>query len=105
MVTIDRSGYGRSDPRPDPTVLGWAGDFAISRIASMTKPIVSVAALMLVEAGRLSLNDPVSRYVLAGQRSSVRVDPAATPAVFGDVVRASIAAAQETPADQPKALS
>lgn len=28
LITIDRSGYGRSDPRPDPTVLGWASDFA-----------------------------------------------------------------------------
>ncbi len=35
----------------------------IFRIASMTKPIVSVGALMLVEAGQLRLDDPVSRYV------------------------------------------
>ena len=35
----------------------------IFRIASMTKPISSVAALTLVEAGRLRLDDPVSRYV------------------------------------------
>ncbi|OGN81087.1 MAG: hypothetical protein A2X23_05105 [Chloroflexi bacterium GWC2_73_18] len=35
----------------------------IFRIASMTKPIASVGALMLVEAGRLRLDDPVSRYV------------------------------------------
>jgi CubicO group peptidase (beta-lactamase class C family) len=35
----------------------------IFRIASMTKPITSVAALMLVEAGRLRLDDPVSRYI------------------------------------------
>jgi CubicO group peptidase (beta-lactamase class C family) len=32
------------------------------RIASMTKPITSVAALMLVEAGALSLDDPISRW-------------------------------------------
>jgi len=34
----------------------------IFRIASMTKPITSVAALMLVEEGRLPLSDPVARY-------------------------------------------
>jgi CubicO group peptidase (beta-lactamase class C family) len=35
----------------------------IFRIASMTKPITSVGALMLVEAGRLRLDDPVSRHI------------------------------------------
>ena len=35
----------------------------IFRIASMTKPIVSVGALMLVEADKLRLDDPVSRYI------------------------------------------
>src|SRR5439155_16293113 len=35
----------------------------IFRIASMTKPITSVGALMLVEAGKLRLSDPVSRYI------------------------------------------
>lgn len=33
------------------------------RLASMTKPITSVAALMLVEDGKLGLNDPVSKYI------------------------------------------
>lgn len=32
-------------------------------LASMTKPIVSVAAMVLVEEGRLSLADPVSKYI------------------------------------------
>jgi CubicO group peptidase (beta-lactamase class C family) len=36
---------------------------SIFRIASMTKPIVSVAAMMLVEEGRLQLGDPVSVYL------------------------------------------
>jgi CubicO group peptidase (beta-lactamase class C family) len=35
----------------------------IFRIASMTKPITSVAAMMLVEEGRLSLADRVSKYL------------------------------------------
>ena len=40
-------------------------DDAIFRIYSMTKPIVSVAAMMLVEEGRLSIIDPVSAYIPA----------------------------------------
>ena len=36
---------------------------AIFRIASMTKPIVTAAALMQVEEGKLRLSDPVSRYL------------------------------------------
>ena len=35
----------------------------IFRIYSMTKPIVSVAAMMLVEEGRLLLEAPVARYI------------------------------------------
>jgi len=38
---------------------------ALFRIASMTKPITSVAALQLIEAGRLRLDDPVERYLPA----------------------------------------
>jgi CubicO group peptidase (beta-lactamase class C family) len=33
------------------------------RIASMTKPVTSAAALMLVEEGRIALSDPVARWV------------------------------------------
>lgn len=33
------------------------------RIASMTKPITSVAALMLIEQGKIALDDPISRWV------------------------------------------
>jgi CubicO group peptidase (beta-lactamase class C family) len=46
------------------------------RIASMTKPITSVAALMLVEEGRMTLDDPITRWV--PELANVRVlrDPA-----------------------------
>ena len=37
----------------------------IFRIYSMSKPIASVAAMMLVEDGKLSLDDPVSKYIPA----------------------------------------
>jgi CubicO group peptidase (beta-lactamase class C family) len=36
---------------------------AIFRLYSMSKPITSVAAMMLVEDGKLSLADPVSKYI------------------------------------------
>ena len=35
---------------------------AIFRIYSMTKPITSVALLMLLEEGKIALDDPVPRY-------------------------------------------
>ncbi len=38
---------------------------SIFRIYSMTKPIVSVAAMMLVEDGRIQLTDPVSKHLPA----------------------------------------
>jgi len=52
-------------------VLGWQDEEArlpmrrdtLFRIASMTKPIVSVAALMLVEEGKLRLGEPVDRLL------------------------------------------
>src|ERR1700722_16202653 len=37
----------------------------IFRLYSMSKPITSVAAMMLVDDGMLSLSDPVSKYISA----------------------------------------
>jgi len=36
---------------------------SIFRLASMTKPIVTTAAMMLVEQGKMRLNDPVTRWL------------------------------------------
>jgi CubicO group peptidase (beta-lactamase class C family) len=36
---------------------------AIFRIASMTKPVVGVAVLMMMEEGKIRLTDPVSRFI------------------------------------------
>src|SRR5216684_25173 len=47
---------------------------AIFRIYSMSKPIASVAAMMLVEDGKLSLDDPVSKYIPAFADAKVGVD-------------------------------
>ncbi|GAB2713505.1 serine hydrolase domain-containing protein [Streptomyces bullii] len=41
------------------------GTDTLWRIYSMTKPVTAVAALMLVEEGRLSLDDPVDRHLPA----------------------------------------
>lgn len=59
------------------------------RMASMTKPVTSVAAMMLVEEGKLSLEDPLSQYlpafanpqvaVLDGADGGLRFEPAKQP--------------------------
>lgn len=62
--------------------LGWqdkmAGvamrDDSVFRIYSMTKPIVSIAAMMLVEQGKLSLDEPVSKYIPAFAGTKVGIE-------------------------------
>jgi CubicO group peptidase (beta-lactamase class C family) len=46
----------------------------IFRLYSMSKPITSVAAMMLVEDGRLKLDDPVSKYIPAFAEAKVGVE-------------------------------
>jgi len=70
-------------------------DDAIFRIYSMTKPIVSVAALTLVEEGRLLLSEPVAKYLPAFASMTVGVErdgkfervPAARPITILDLMR------------------
>lgn len=50
---------------------------AIFRIASMSKAVTTIAALMLYEEGRFLLNDPVSKYIPAFANSVVAVPPPA----------------------------
>ncbi|MEV7439135.1 serine hydrolase domain-containing protein [Streptomyces griseoviridis] len=91
LVAVARGGrvahltaYGRRDlaaGRPvEPDTL-W-------RMYSMTKPVTTVAALTLVEEGRLSLDDPVDRHLPAfaeprvyvgGSGSGLRTRPASGP--------------------------
>lgn len=47
----------------DPAALEPMRIDSIFRIYSMTKPIVSVALMMLVEEGKVQLSDPVARYL------------------------------------------
>lgn len=58
-VVVHKGAYGYADKAAGRRM---AFD-AIFRIASQTKAITSVAAMMLVEEGRLGLLDPVSRYL------------------------------------------
>ncbi len=48
---------------------------AIFRICSMTKPITSVAIMMLYEEGRFLLNDPVSKFIPEFKNPKVLVRP------------------------------
>jgi len=49
-------------------------DDTIFRLHSMTKPITSVAAMMLVDAGRLRLDDPVAKYIPSFANTKVGVE-------------------------------
>ncbi len=69
---------------------------ALFRIYSMTKPIVSLATLMLVEQGRLLLSDPVGRYLpsfrhqrvqAAGEDGQARLEPVRRDATVQDLLR------------------
>jgi CubicO group peptidase (beta-lactamase class C family) len=68
---------------------------AIFRIYSMTKPLVSLAVMMLMEQGKLLLSDPVAKHLpeFAGQKVAVERDgqvmleDAARPATIQDLLR------------------
>ena len=66
VMLIDRKGQlayaqalGRQSPASEPAM----SLDSIFRIYSMTKPIVSIAVMMLAEQGRFLISDPVSRYL------------------------------------------
>ena len=68
---------------------------AIFRIYSMTKPIVCVAAMTLVEEGRLLLSEPLAKYLPAFAETKVGVErdgalelvPAKRPIAIHDLMR------------------
>jgi CubicO group peptidase (beta-lactamase class C family) len=53
---------------------------SIFRIASQSKAVTSVATMMLVEEGRILLNDPVHKFIPAFKSTSVVVPPATNAA-------------------------
>jgi CubicO group peptidase (beta-lactamase class C family) len=69
---VETTAYGQADIEAGRPM---ARD-TLFRIASMTKPITSVAALMLLEEGKLSLADPISRW--APEFADMRVLTSAT---------------------------
>jgi CubicO group peptidase (beta-lactamase class C family) len=56
------------------------------RIASMTKPIIGAAVMMLVEDGKIRLQDPVSRYIPAFRAMKVGAVPAAREITITDLL-------------------
>jgi CubicO group peptidase (beta-lactamase class C family) len=60
---------------------------SIFRIWSMTKPITGVAVLMLVEEGKVRLNDPVSKFIPEFKEMKVAVaqELPGTPAQFNTI--------------------
>jgi CubicO group peptidase (beta-lactamase class C family) len=81
--------------RMDPAAGTPMKDDAIFRVYSMTKPLVSLAALMLAEEGRLQMGDPVSKYlpefanqtVAVEEGGAVRIEPARRDATVHDLLR------------------
>lgn len=72
----------------------WSDD-TIVRIYSMTKPIVSVALMTLMEQGRFELDDPVHRFIpewknhrvwVSGEGDSMVTEAPARPVSFRDVL-------------------
>ena len=54
ITAVGTEGPGDADPVTPETIF---------RVYSMTKPIVSVATMQLVEDGKIGLDDPVSKYI------------------------------------------
>lgn len=76
LVAVDSAGYlDREDRTP-------MRSQAIFRLASMSKAVTSVAAMILVEEGRLLLTDPVARYIPEFRTMRVAVNPGTDSARF-----------------------
>ncbi len=86
IVLIQRHGkqaYFKSFGKIDVTTGEPMTPDAIFRIFSMTKPVTSVAAMLLVDDGKLRLDDPVSKYIPSFADAKVGVE---TKAENGDPV-------------------
>ena len=84
--TIGSKAFGSTDPMQRETLF---------RIASMTKPVLAVASMMLVEEGKIRREDPVDRWLpeLANRRVLARIDgplddtvPARRPITLDDLL-------------------
>ncbi|BBK42549.1 serine hydrolase [Allostella vacuolata] len=103
VVLIARHGhiaYLKAFGLRDPEAKAAMGTDAIFRIASMTKPITSLAIMLLAEEGRLSIADPAEKYlpefkdlkvgtVAAGAdgKPAVMLEPQRRPMTVQDLLR------------------
>ena len=60
---------------------------SIFRCYSMTKPLTSCAAMLLIQEGKLDLYEPVSRYISSFRRQRVLTQAGETPACRESLVR------------------
>jgi len=77
LMMIERHGklgYAASFGVRDPGTKAPMSDDTIFRIYSMSKPITSVAIMMLVEEGKLGLDDAVAKYIPAFANVKVGVE-------------------------------
>ena len=89
QVMISRRGepaYFRSFGQMDAERAKAVSDDTIFRIYSMTKPITSVALMMLFEEGHFQLSDPVSRFIPAWADHEVWVEGSGEDMVTRPVV-------------------
>ena len=96
VILLARKGhivYFESAGQLDPATGKAMPKDAIFRLYSMTKPYTSVAAMMLVEEGRLRLTDPVSKYIPSFAKLEVSV-PTTDPAT-GNVRYTNVATDRE----------
>ena len=71
----------------------------VFRIASMSKPVAAVAILMLMEEGKVRLNDPISKFIPSYADAEVAI---AKPAAGGGAAAAAPAAAGAAGAPPPQ---
>ena len=60
---------------------------AIFRIMSMTKPVVGVSIMMMIEEGKVRLTDPVSKYIPEFKDLKVAMPKAPAPGAPADAAR------------------
>lgn len=113
VVLLSRRGriaWHRALGRRDPASADPMRTDAVFRICSMTKPIVSLAVMRLVEEGRLLLSDPLSRWLPAfastrvlehGNDDRAVLRPAARPITVQDLLRHTAGLSYEFIAEGP----
>ncbi|RYD51240.1 MAG: class A beta-lactamase-related serine hydrolase [Sphingomonadales bacterium] len=82
VIYVGQSSGGNTDTVVAQGRIGNAPDSPLAdknslwRVYSMTKPITGIAAMILVDEGKLKLDDPISKYIPAFKDMKVLVDPA-----------------------------